>query len=193
MLYRYCKESLSYSKVPFKKYVGILLVILSLNAISNLYFYSEGLNKKMEELSNVEKILLIEEKDSFTEDKLIEMMADLNVKFPWIPLAQSMVETGHFNSDIFLENHNLFGMKQARRRVTTAEGTNRGHAYYSTWRESVYDYAFYQSRYLGKIETEEQYYQYIDASYAEDTSYVNKLKQVIHKYKLKEKFTQKPG
>ena len=147
----------------------------------------------MEELSNAEKILLIEEKDSFTEDKLIEMMADLNVKFPWIPLAQSMVETGHFNSDIFLENHNLFGMKQARRRVTTAEGTNRGHAYYSTWRESVYDYAFYQSRYLGKIKTEEQYYQYIDASYAEDTTYVNKLKQVIRKYKLKEKFTQKPG
>ena len=193
MLYRYCKHSLSFNKVPFKRYVGILLALFCLNAISNFYFYTKGVNKKLEELTNAEKIILIQEEDTFSEYKLIEMMGDLNIKYPWIPLAQSMVETGHFKSDIFIENHNLFGMKQARRRVTTAEGTNRGHAYYSTWRESVYDYAFYQSRYLGKISDEDSYYQYIAASYAEDTSYVTKLKQVINKYKLKEKLTNKSG
>lgn len=193
MLYRYCKQSLSFNKVPFKRYAGILLALFSINAVSNFYFYTQGVNKKLEELTNAEKIILIQEDDTFSEQKLIEMMGDLNIKYPWIPLAQSMVETGHFKSDIFIENHNLFGMKQARRRVTTAEGTSRGHAYYSTWRESVYDYAFYQSRYLGKISDEKDYYQYISASYAEDSSYIIKLKQVIHKYKLKEKFTNKSG
>jgi hypothetical protein len=42
-------------------------------------------------------------------------------------------------------------MKQARIRVNTAKGTNLNHAYYDTWMESLYDYAFYQCRYMSNI------------------------------------------
>jgi flagellum-specific peptidoglycan hydrolase FlgJ len=103
-------------------------------------------------------------------------------------MAQSMLETGHWESDIFLENHNLFGMKEARVRINTAEGTNRNHAYYENWRESVYDYAFYQCRYLSGIHTEAEYYRYLGLSYAESDDYVNSLKKVVEREKLKDYF-----
>jgi len=52
----------------------------------------------------------------------------------------------------------------------------------------VYDYAFYQCRYLSKINSEEEYFQYLDASYAEANNYVGSLKVVIEKEKLRELF-----
>ena len=79
-------------------------------------------------------------------------------------------------------------MKEARSRITTAMGTNKDHAHYNSWRESIYDYAFYQCRYLSKIESEDGYFQYLGASYAEDSMYVEKIKQIIEREKLKEKF-----
>jgi uncharacterized FlgJ-related protein len=99
-----------------------------------------------------------------------------------------MVETGHWKSNIFLENHNLFGMKEAKSRITTSAGTQNNHAYYNTWRESVYDYAFYQARYLGSINSESAYYSYLDASYAENPNYIAAIKKTIKEYKLKELF-----
>jgi flagellum-specific peptidoglycan hydrolase FlgJ len=131
---------------------------------------------------------LIKKSDSFNSQKLVAMMKGLNIKFAWIPMAQSIVETGHWKSNIFVENNNLFGMKEAKQRVTTADGTQNNHAYYESWKESVYDYAFYQSRYLGSIKSEQEYFEYLSASYAEDPNYIRVLKATIEKYKLKEQF-----
>jgi hypothetical protein len=79
-------------------------------------------------------------------------------------------------------------MKEAKQRVTSSAGTQYNHAYYNTWRESVYDYAFYQARYLGKINSEAAYFQYLNESYAEDPRYIATVKKTIEKYKLKELF-----
>jgi uncharacterized FlgJ-related protein len=136
------------------------------------------------EYTEMEKIVLIREADTFTKEKLILMLNDLNVKYPDIVLAQSTVETGKWRSKIFLENNNLFGMKEAKMRITTAEGTQYNHAYYNHWRESVYDYAFYQSRYLSKIRSKNEYFQYLSTSYAEDPNYINTIKNVIEKEKI---------
>jgi uncharacterized FlgJ-related protein len=150
--------------------------------------YKKGIETKAELLTQEEKILLIESIDPFNEYRLMAMMIELGIKFPYIPYAQSKLETGSWRSSVFIENHNLFGMKEATRRVSTAKGSNKGHAYYDTWRESVYDYAFYQCRYLGNIKTENEYFQYLSATYAEDTTYVDKLKRIIQNEGLKEKF-----
>ena len=99
-----------------------------------------------------------------------------------------MVETGHWKSNIFKENHNLFGMKQARVRINTAGGTQNGHAYYDNWIESVYDYAFYQNRYLTNVRTESEYYAMLSASYAEASNYVEVLKSTVEKQNLKSLF-----
>ena len=131
------------------------------------------------------------EKDEFTEEKLIQMLKDLNVKFPHIVLAQAKLETGHFKSKIFNENHNLFGMKEAKVRIHTAKGTQHNHAYYDDWRESVYDYAFYQSTYHSDKKNERQYYRALDKSYAESKNYSGALKTIIEREKLDELFLVK--
>ena len=155
------------------------------------FFYLLGRYMSLESLSDFEKEVLIvnlKNKNDFSEESFIEMLQDLNVKYPYIVLAQARIESGHYSSRIFKENHNLFGMKQANRRINTAEGTQYGHAFYQTWRESVYDYAFYQSRYLSSATTEEEYYYIIGKSYAEDPKYISKLKNEVQKNNLKSKF-----
>jgi len=100
-------------------------------------------------------------------------------------MAQSIVETGHWDSKIFKENHNLFGLRQAVIRINTANGTQYNHAYYDNWKESLYDYAFYSCRYLSSISTEEEYFQYLQKNYAESPTYVETLKNTIKKENLK--------
>jgi hypothetical protein len=189
MLYTYDVNRIKFNRISLSKYfIFLILPIMVVSLIVFLYGYKTGINTKVELLSQEEKILLIESIDPFSENKLVEMMVELGIKFPYIPLAQSKLETGNWKSSVFIENHNLFGMKEATRRVSTAKGSNKGHAYYDTWRESVYDYAFYQCRYLGNIKTESEYFQYLSATYAEDTAYVDKLKRIIQNEGLKEKF-----
>jgi len=139
-------------------------------------------------LSEEEKLVIIQEHNLFSEDKLIEKLKELNVKFPYIAFAQSKLETGNFTSKIFRENNNLFGMREAKQRITTAQGTEHNHAYYHTWYESVLDYSFYQCKYLSNINTEEQYFQYLGQSYAENPNYVSVLKDMIIKENLKARF-----
>jgi hypothetical protein len=139
-------------------------------------------------LSEEEKLVIIQEHNQFSEDRLIDKLKELNVKFPYIAFAQSKLETGNFTSKVFKENNNLFGMREAKQRITTSQGTENNHAYYHTWYESVLDYSFYQCKYLSNINTEEQYFQYLSQSYAEDPSYVSILKGMITKENLKAKF-----
>jgi uncharacterized FlgJ-related protein len=157
-----------------------------------MYGFLEGREDKIIKLTPQEKeLILINVQDTsltFSEEKLISLMNELNIKFPHIVLAQAKVESGNYTSKIFRENHNLFGMKEARVRIHTAQGTQFNHAYYNTWRESVYDYAFYQCRYLSNINTEDEYLSYLGQSYAEATNYVSILKTMIKREKLREKF-----
>ena len=78
-------------------------------------------------------------------------------------------------------------MKEARTRINLAKGTQYNHAYYGTWQESVLDYAFWMATYGSKCKTEQQYYNLLNG-YAEDPNYQAKLKSLINKHKLKDKF-----
>jgi uncharacterized FlgJ-related protein len=185
MFYIYDKKNLLHKKIGFLKVIGGSVFVTTSIAICSYYI---GMASGFQTLTDVEKAIVIKKTDEFEKEKLVQMLKDLNVKFPHIVMAQSITETGHWKSSIFLENHNLFGMKEAQRRITTAEGTNRNHAYYNHWRESVYDYAFYQCRYLSSIRTESEYFQYLSASYAEAGDYVDILKKVIEREGLKQLF-----
>lgn len=57
--------------------------------------------------------------------------------------AQAAHETGNFTSKIFKENNNLFGMKLALIRKTTATGEKYGHATYNSIEDSVKDFKIY--------------------------------------------------
>jgi hypothetical protein len=187
-LYRYDHQDLNLTRIPYWK---IFLYSLSVVGFFSLVFYTYGRLVQLKSLSDYEKEILIVDINSqndFSQDKLVEMLKELNVRFPHIVLAQSRLETGGYKSRIFRENNNLFGMKQATVRVNTASGTQHNHAYYETWRESVYDYAFYQTRYLSGAKTEAEYLYILGQSYAEDPTYVDKLKREIQQKGLRQLF-----
>ncbi len=139
-------------------------------------------------ITDTEKVLLIEEHNLFTEELLIEEISKLNFKFPHIVLAQAILESGRYSSKIFKENHNLFGMKEARVRLNLAKGTQYGHAYYDNWKESISDYALWYSTFAYKCKNEKQLYTLLNKQYAEASYYPQALKRIIKVNKLVEKF-----
>jgi len=184
-IYKYNSTNLQFESIPYlAKVLKVLAVFLFL-----LFFI--GARSEMEEDSytiNVEDILLVNSQNEFSEDKFITMLSKINLPYPHISLAQSKLETGNFTSKIFNENHNVFGQKEAKVRVNLAKGTQYGHAYYNSWEESILDYAFWYSTYANKCKTEEQFYQLLDRMYAEDELYVTKLRAIVVKEQLKDKF-----
>jgi hypothetical protein len=115
----------------------------------------------------------------FSEDNLQVLLERLNVRFPEIVMAQARLETGHFSSRIYLENNNLFGMKQAYRRPSTCKGIKHGHCYYDDWLDSVIDYALYQKVFLSHVQSHDEYLGFLGESYAQDPRYTKKLKLLI--------------
>ena len=176
---------------PFNVFRKIIITTAIVSTVLSSIFlyigYSLG-SDVLTGLSEEEKLVIIQEHNQFSEDRLIDKLKELNVKFPYIAFAQSKLETGNFTSKVFKENNNLFGMREAKQRITTAQGTEHNHAYYTTWVESVLDYSFYQCKYLSSINSEEQYFQYLSQSYAENPNYVSILKDMIINENLKAKF-----
>jgi len=186
MYYKFNKETLLPEKVNVtnKTLTGVGVAI----GLSVVFGFTSNPDNKVQNLSQEEKLIVIREYNEFSETKLIEKINQLNFRYPHIILAQAKLESGHFKSTIFLENNNMFGMKEAKLRANLARGTNRAHAYYDSWQESVLDYALYYSTYLSDIRTEGEYFEYLKQNYAEDPTYVQRLKQIIKKQDLKSKF-----
>ena len=186
MYYKFNKETLDFEKTKLTNKtltglgaaVGLLLI----------FGFTSNPANKVENLSQEERLIVIREYSGFSESKLIEKIDQLNFRYPHIILAQAKLESGHFKSTIFLENNNMFGMKEAKLRANLAKGTNRNHAYYDTWQDCILDYALYYSTYLSDIKTEGEYFEYLKQNYAEDPTYVQRLKQIIKKQDLKSKF-----
>ena len=186
MYYRFNEHTLLFekSKVSKTALIGVGVVI----GLVVTFGFTYNPNNTVTNLSNEEKVILIKEYNEFSEDRLIKKIKQLNFKFPHIILAQSYQETGHYKSGIFLQNNNLFGMKQAQIRVTLAKGTNRSHAFYDSWQDSVSDYAMFYATYLSDIKTEGEYFEYLKQNYAQDPTYVQRLRSIIKKRDLKSKF-----
>jgi len=115
----------------------------------------------------------------FSESRMIHLAESLGIKHIDIMVAQSRIETGWYTSPIFIHNKNLFGMKLPERRETTAIGSNRGHAQYISWQQSVADYKLWQLNVLIKNKSREQYLSYIGRTYAEDRNYINLINKQL--------------
>lgn len=113
----------------------------------------------------------------FSKENMMRLMYNLKIAHPDIVMAQAIIESGNFKSNIFKENNNLFGMKMPEYRKTTAIGINRGHAVYRNWRESVIDYALWQGK-RARYQTTSQYLRRL-RSYATDPNYITKIKKRI--------------
>lgn len=117
-------------------------------------------------------------------DNVCYWIDKFKIKNPDIVKAQILLETNYLQSNICLYNRNLFGMKyfESIRKGTVAIGSKSGHAYYTSYVESIYDYKLWQERYF-KF-SEDDYFQFLKRiGYAEDPNYINKLKWIM-KHKL---------
>jgi uncharacterized FlgJ-related protein len=126
--------------------------------------------------------------DSFTEEKVKIYLKELNIKYPEVALAQMKLESANGTSKVFKENNNLFGMKLPKFRPTTALGEKNNHSYYSHWRQSVVDYAIWQSFIMNpeNVASEKNWIEYLNRMYAEDGSYGEKILLIRNKIKSSE-------
>lgn len=125
--------------------------------------------------------IVIVERDigEFSEEKFHKELDKFNWKFKDVVYAQAKLESG-FNSKNFTLRNNLFGMKVAKSRLTTAkESKKSAHAKYDNWRLSIVDRALFESAFMRKIKTREQYLNYLAENYAGDKNYKNKLLKII--------------
>jgi uncharacterized FlgJ-related protein len=141
---------------------------------------------KTEEIKVIEvqtKYVKVNSDNEFTEDKLYTFIESLNIRFPHIVMAQAVIETGSFTSKMFKAHNNLFGMKCPKSRPTTNVGKGGSYAKFENWKQSVIDYALFQAAYMSKIRTEADYFSYISRNYAQDSTYIEKVKKIANRYK----------
>lgn len=184
-LYKFNTQTLQFEKVSL---IFKVLKVLGILVLGLLFLGLNTAKVPTQYITDTENILLVNNNSQFSENKLIQKIKELNLPFPHITLAQAKLESGDFSSRIFKENHNMFGMKEARVRVNLAKGTQFGHAYYNSWEESILDYAFWYSNYARKCKSETELFQLLDNAYAEDTKYVSSLQNIIKTQDLKSKF-----
>lgn len=110
-------------------------------------------------------IIFKDKRDDFSEQKLKEYILELNLKYPEVILAQAKLESGNFTSRAFREQNNLFGLHVAKQRPTLAKKGKGKLAHYSSWRDSVVDYAFLVADRMRKLHTREAYFAYLDENY----------------------------
>lgn len=150
-----------------KKYFLIILFVLGyfkLNSIAKKFNYST--------IITVEQI--VEKELNF--QNLKDYMHEIKIHFPDIVFKQARIESGNFKSRICKENNNLFGMRLAKKRETTAVGENKKYAVYDNWQQSVDDYKLWQEYHkINENTKREDYLKLIGKIYAQDSTYVNKI------------------
>lgn len=102
--------------------------------------------------------------EEFSRKTLYNYILECRIKSPKIVYAQAILETGSFKSRLFNTHNNLFGFRGSQ-----------GYICYNNWRESVDHYSRWQEEnYKGG-----DYYAFLTKiHYAEDSSYVSKLKRI---------------
>lgn len=179
------KEKCTYEPVKPKEYLiglGTLALVFGLGWASNTKVISKIFYGKNDTI----QIPTIK----FSEQALIETLMDCNIKYPHIVLAQAKLESGNFTSKVFKQNHNMFGMKKAKRRITSSQEGNNSYAFYRDWVDCVYDYGMWSQNMLCNVSSESEYFNKLQERYAEDSMYVSKLKTIIEKEKLKALFEE---
>lgn len=158
-----------------------LTIIVGLLFIVALLLFME--NPKVIYVIQKEKVYMVEYRDKpdkFTKEKLIQYLKDLNIKYPKVVYAQAVMESGNFKSKMFTDDNNLFGMRIAKSRCTLAIGNGK-YAKFKTWRESVIDYALYQTTFIKKIDSQGEYINYLARNYATGKAYKTYLIKMIGK------------
>ena len=113
-----------------------------------------------------------------TKENVYMAIREIGISFPDLVFSQTMLESAELKSKLSVSNNNIFGMRLAKKRPTTAIGERNGYAVYTSWYACLLDYYEYQ-RYMLKehVTTKNRYMALLGRRYAEDKHYIVKLKR----------------
>ena len=118
---------------------------------------------------------------TLNKENLVKTMKEMGIQHVDIVLAQAIIESGTFKSHVFKTKNNMFGMRVAKRRGTTAldKKTYHGYATYASWIDCVRDYKLYQDYVTkNKIVSRSQYLSILARSYSTSPGYVSAVEKV---------------
>lgn len=124
-------------------------------------------------LPEIEVVHIVNEKqpDFFSkspQEGLMEALEYYGVKHPQIVYAQAVLETGHFKSDLCLNDNNLFGLYNSKK--------HRYHTF-DHWKDCI---IAYKEMIQYKYKDGNDYLNFLkEIGYAEDSEYICKLKELI--------------
>lgn len=102
------------------------------------------------------------------QEGLMEALEYYGVKHPQIIYAQAVLETGHFKSDLCLNDNNLFGLYNSKK--------HRYHTF-DHWKDCI---IAYKEMIQYKYKDGDDYLDFLkEIGYAEDSGYICKLKELI--------------
>ena len=156
-------QDLSFSKVPnFRNLFYVSLIINVIFAIL-LFMAFTTPNQLIYKIKVVKEI--VTEKDVVLNDSGITAeLTNQGVILAAVACLQSKIESNHGKSNVGIQAKNLFGI--TFHRCKHVAGRHGVYAKYDSYRDNIKCYAHIQKRYLKNI----------DGVYAEDPTYVTKLK-----------------
>ena len=183
-LFKYNEKKLSYEKVGPKTYYAGAGMLVATFGLGWMLSTNTTIDRIIHRVTDTVEISATH----FSENALIRLLKENNIKYPHIVLAQAKLESNNFTSKIFKQNNNMFGMRRAHQRITTAQDERNTYALYRDWIDGVHDMGMYQSTVMCSVSSEEGYFNKLGERYAEDSLYVTKLKSIIKNEKLKNLF-----
>ena len=156
-------QDLSFSKVP--NFRNLFYVSLTINVIFAILLFMAFTNpdKPIYKTKIVKEI--VTEKDVVLNDSGITAeLTNQGVILAAVACLQSKIESNHGKSNVGVQAKNLFGI--TFHRCKHVAGKHGVYAKYDSYRDNIKCYAHIQKRYLKNI----------DGVYAEDPTYVTKLK-----------------
>jgi|GEM_PF-4298582 len=123
----------------------IVLIIMSVSVLLGLIYINSLYVGNQNNCSvNVKYVGL--DTLSFSEENLLKVMEFHKITAIDTVLAQSKVETAHYTSKVFIENHNAFGFRVFPLKWDGVQMAfkNRGHLVFSHWTKSVEQYKLFQ-------------------------------------------------
>jgi len=158
----------------------LILIIFIIGIATGITFTEVFNSKKIDALKKqVDKNNCLEDKVDVECLKLT--IEKHKIKFSHIVLAQAILESNNFKSDLYKRNWNCFGMFVAGQRLNFAENNYdfSNYAKYSNLENCVLDYVSWQKSNAYNISTEEQYFELLKKIYAKDENYIFALKKII--------------
>lgn len=168
----------------FKRDVAIVLIIFIIGAVTGVAVIQLLPNKKVDTLEKqlAKEKCLVNKIDIECLKLTIEKH---KIKFSHIVVAQAVLESSNFKSQVFKNNLNCFGMRVAAQRFTFAINSHDygSYAKYESIEDCILDYKAFQIQNALFITTDAEYFKLLSSIYAQDENYISKLKQIIKKNK----------